>query len=90
MAKPYNNVIVNQVINNLNQYRFVKKKLYVDLTTSEFFYLINISLGFYSPLNRFCNFKDYLNIVNFNRINKKIKRTIPILLSKKKSKFKFK
>ena len=90
MAKPYNNVIVNQVINNLNQYRFVKKKLYVDLTTSEFFNLINISLGFYSPLNRFCNFKDYLNIVNFNRINKKIKWTIPILLSKKNSKFKFK
>ena len=73
MAKPYNNVIVNQVINNLNQYRFVKKKLYVDLTTSDFFNLINISPGFYSPLNRFCNFKDYLNIVNFNRINKKIK-----------------
>ena len=90
MAKPYNNVLVNQVINNLNQYRFVKKKLYVDLTTSEFFNLINISLGFYSPLNRFCNFKDYLNIVNFNRINKKIKWTIPILLSKKNSKFKFK
>ena len=66
MVKPYNNVIVNQVINNLNQYRFVKKKLYVDLTTSEFFNLINISLGFYSPLNRFCNFKDYLSDVNYN------------------------
>ena len=90
MIKPYGSILVNQTIYDLNQYGFINKKLYIDLNTSEFFDLINISLGFYSPLNRFCNIKDYLNIVNYNRINTKIKWTIPILLSAKNNKFQFK
>ena len=90
MPKPYGNILVNQILYNLKQCEFVTKKLYIDLTTSEFFNLINISLGFYSPLNRFCNFVDYQNIINHNRINKKIKWTVPILVSKKNNKFKLK
>ena len=56
------------------------------LNDSDFMNLMNISLGFYSPLNRFCNFNDYIEIINRNKINKNVKWTIPILLTIKKNK----
>ena len=85
MIKPYGNILVDQIISNINKFNVEKKKI-INLNDNEFINLINISLGYYSPLNRFCNFNDYKNIINFNKIDNNIKWTIPILLTIKNNK----
>ena len=85
MINPYGKILVNQVITNTDKFDIDKKK-YLILNDSDFMNLMNISLGFYSPLNRFCNFNDYIEIINRNKINKNVKWTIPILLTIKKNK----
>jgi len=62
---------------------FEKEKIH--LKKSEFINAINISLGIYKPLDRFCNFEDYKSILNKKIINKNDIWTIPILLNLKKN-----
>ena len=85
MIKPYGNILINQTISNFDNL-IINKKNSIDLDSNEFINLNNIALGYYSPLNRFCNFKDYKNIVHLNKINNYTKWTIPILLVLKKRK----
>ena len=83
MIKPYGNFLINQTVNSFKNFN-IDKKHSIDLDKSEYINLNNITLGYYSPLNRFCNFDDYKNIIYSNKINNKTKWTIPILLVLKK------
>ena len=83
MIKPYGNFLINQTVNSFKNFN-IDKKHSIDLDKSEYINLNNITLGYYSPLNRFCNFDDYKSIIYSNKINNKTKWTIPILLVLKK------
>ena len=83
MIKPYGNFLINKTINSFKNF-IVDKKFPIDLEKNEYINLNNIALGYYSPLDRFCYFNDYKNIIYSNKINNKIKWTVPILLVLKK------
>ena len=66
------------------QHRLTEKK--ITLTNAEFTNSINISLGLYRPLDGFCKFEEYKNIILNKKVNEKNEWTIPILLNLKDKK----
>ncbi len=60
-----------------------KEKIF--LNKSELINAINISIGIYKPLDRFCNLNDYKSIISKKILNKNKLWTIPILLNLKKN-----
>ena len=77
------NKLVNQVISNsqLKKLTTKNKKSAISLNKDDFFNLINICLGFYSPLTGFCDYKDFSSITRKNKLGNNVDWTIPILLS---------
>ena len=57
------------------------KKYIINLTKDDYINLVNICVGFYSPLKGFCDYRDYCSIIEKNKINNNINWTIPILLN---------
>lgn len=75
------------IIASFKKIKNIERKYKIELSTSEFFNLINISLGYYSPLKGFCNYQNYLSILKKQQLNNKKPWSIPILLSVKKKNF---
>jgi ATP sulfurylase len=62
------------------------KKHSINLNKNEFINLLNLTLGLYYPLNKFCSYTEYKNIILHSKLDKKINWTIPIMLTLKKIK----
>ena len=79
----YGNKLVSQVISRsrLNRLTIKNKKHIIYLTQDDYINLINICLGFYSPLTGFCDYKDFYSITRKNKLSNSIDWTIPILLN---------
>jgi len=58
----------------------------INLNKNEFINLLNLTLGLYYPLNMFCNYNQYRNIILHSKLDKKNNWTIPIMLTLKKEK----
>ena len=62
----------------------------IDLNKNEFINLLNLTLGLYYPLNKFCSYAEYKSIILHSKLGKKINWTIPIMLTLKKNKKNYK
>jgi sulfate adenylyltransferase len=82
MIRPYGNKLINQVISykDLKNIKVINNKKKIIINEDDYINLINLSLGFYSPLNGYCNYKTFNSIINYKKYKKKISWTIPILL----------
>lgn len=71
----------SSIISSFKKFKNIEKKKKIELSKSEFFNLINISLGYYFPLKGFCNYQNYLSIIKKQELKNKKRWSIPILLS---------
>ena len=79
----YGDELVHQIISKSKLEKLTKNnnKYIINLTKDDYINLVNICVGFYSPLKGFCDYRDYCSIIEKNKINNNINWTIPILLN---------
>ena len=61
--------LVHQIISKPKLEKLTKnnKKYIINLTKDDYINLVNICVGFYSPLKGFCDYRDYCSIIEKNK-----------------------